>query len=227
MTAHPKKIKSSLDKRVVDALIEATAGLLEKKSRADISVREIAQAAKVNPAMINYYFQTKSNLFLVFIEHLVDHKVAAMNTLAEDMEKIDPQEKNPTRELFFSVAHAFSHNASGLRLLAAEIQLNSELLHEYREHHASRVTKVLKHILTRLVERGIYRADLNVTFLAFTLTTMFSQHVLNNSIMKVAFDIDPDPATNAAWIDHMVMIFSPGLAAPGLPDSKRVFNSFY
>lgn len=203
-----------LDRQVVDALIEATAKLLRQKSRTDITVREIAQSAGVNPAMINYYFQNKNNLFLVFIDHLIERYLDAMKRLETQLEILDPARDDPTRLIIATVVDVYSENAEGLRLLSSEIQLNSELKQAYSERHASRTTKTVKRILRRLVERGIYRADLDIDLTAFTLETLLSQHVLQSGVMKAAFDLEPGPATVSAWVEHLAGIFGPGLRAP-------------
>lgn len=202
-----------IDRQVVDALIAATAKLLREKARTDITVREIAQSADVNPAMINYYFQNKNNLFLVFIEHLIERYVHAMTQLDAQLETIDPALEDPTRLIIATIVDVYSQNADGLRLLSAEIQLNSELKQAYSSRLASRTTKTFKRILRRLVERGIYRADLDVDLTAFTLETLLSQHVLQSGVMKAAFDLEPEPATISSWIDYLVGIFGPGLRA--------------
>ncbi|MET0379386.1 MAG: TetR/AcrR family transcriptional regulator [Spongiibacteraceae bacterium] len=213
MTPDTDGPEAPLNRQVVDALIDATARLLTEKSRADITVREIAQAAGVNPAMINYYFQNKNGLFLVFIDHLIQRYFEAMKQLESKLEALDPGQDNPTHLIISTVVNVYSENAAGLRLLSSEIQLNSELKDAYSARHASRTTKAFKHILKRLVERGIYRADLDINYTAFTLETLLSQHVINGGVMKAAFDLEPDSATISGWINHLTTIFERGLRA--------------
>lgn len=205
---------TQLDRQVVDALIDAAAQLLQTKSRNDITVREIAHVAGVNPAMINYYFQHKNNLFLVFIDHLIERYLDAMKQLEKKLENIDPVRDDPTRLIIATIVNVYTDNANGLRLLSSEIHLNSELKQTYSERHASRTTKTVKRILQQLVDRGIYRADLDIDLTAFTLETLLTQHVVQSGVMKVAFDLEPGPAIVSAWIEHLVGIFGPGLRAP-------------
>lgn len=203
----PGRPLAQLDRQVVDALIDATARLLQQKSRMDITVREIAQAAGVNPAMINYYFQSKNGLFIVFIDHLIERLSEAMLALEKQIEVIDVERENPTRLIVTTLIHARSDNASALHLLASEIQLNSELKHAYSTRHAARATKTLKRILQRLMDHGIYRSDLDLNFTAFTIQTLLSQHVINESVLSDAFDLNPGPDMIANWIDYLTETF--------------------
>ncbi len=203
-----------VDRDVVEALVNATARLLRQKSRGDITIREIALESGFNSAMIHYYFQSKSNLFMVFIDHLADGYLAAMEQLEIQFEELDPHVVDHTRLLVSAIVEVYTKNADALRLLIAEIQMNSELKNAYTQRHASRVTKIVKRVIKRLVQRGIYREDLDISLTAFTLETLLTQHVVQSGVMKAAFDLDPGPATNSAWVDHLVSTLGPGLRSP-------------
>ncbi len=82
----------SVDKR--EHIINTAIKLFATKGYEGTSIRDLAAAAEVNVAMVNYYFGSKEKLF----ESMVEHKVAytrgafdeiANNTALTEMEKIE------------------------------------------------------------------------------------------------------------------------------------------
>jgi AcrR family transcriptional regulator len=202
---------AELDRQVVDSLIEATVRLLREKPRAEITVREIAHAAGANKAMIGYYFQSKDGLFFVLIEHLSNRLMSALKQVEKELETADLRAINPTRLLITAVINTFTENAPGLKLVITEIQLNSNLKMAYMERFASHGTQVFRRIIRSLIERGVYRADLDPNYTTFALETLLAQHVLNESVMQAIFNLTPGVETTQKWTDYLVEMFDHGL----------------
>ena len=62
------------DKR--EQIIETTLQLFAEKGFEGTSIRDIAEKASVNVAMVNYYFGSKEKLFEKIIEHKAAQKAA-------------------------------------------------------------------------------------------------------------------------------------------------------
>lgn len=201
---------AELDRHVADALIDATVSLLHDKPRGEITVREIAAVAGVNKAMIGYYFQNKDNLFLALVDHLLKRLSDAFCIIEKSIEKIDLQERNPTRIIIESIIETYSEHSVGLRLLITEIQFNSQLKQLYVEQLCSRPTRVLKRIIGRLVTLGYYRADLDPNFTTFTIEILLCQLIMNENVMEPAFGFSPGRETTQKWVDYLVEIFDRG-----------------
>lgn len=71
------------DKPTVHKILNAAAPLFAQKGFAAVSVKELAEAAEVNIALISYYFGGKENLYAAILEtqfELVDNIIASIRS---------------------------------------------------------------------------------------------------------------------------------------------------
>jgi AcrR family transcriptional regulator len=57
-------------------LLEAARGLFARRGLSGTSIRDIAQAAKINSSMISYYFESKEGLYKACIEEIAETSLA-------------------------------------------------------------------------------------------------------------------------------------------------------
>ncbi len=76
---------ASRDKRAdkARALLSASMNLFESRHYADVSTKEIAAAAGMNPAMLYYYFESKEELFRNVVEMTVQSALGHFRDLQE------------------------------------------------------------------------------------------------------------------------------------------------
>jgi AcrR family transcriptional regulator len=82
--------RSEDDKRA--ALLTAARDLFLKNSYANISIRKVADKAKVNSAMIAYYFGSKSGLFREMIKSYIESAMARAQESVEDVNEMNLQD---------------------------------------------------------------------------------------------------------------------------------------
>ncbi|WP_196158645.1 TetR/AcrR family transcriptional regulator [Reinekea sp. G2M2-21] len=82
--------RSEDDKRA--ALLTAARELFLKNSYANISIRKVADKAKVNSAMIAYYFGSKSGLFREMIKSYIESAMARAQESVEDVNEMNLQD---------------------------------------------------------------------------------------------------------------------------------------
>jgi AcrR family transcriptional regulator len=70
-----ENLKDTLNDDKRDALLDAARHLFLKNTYANISIRKIADKAKVNSAMIAYYFGSKSGLFREMLKSFVEENI--------------------------------------------------------------------------------------------------------------------------------------------------------
>ena len=69
-----------------DALIEAATLVFARERFGSANLREIAQIARVNPALIGYHFQNKEGLYLAVFERMLGRIRSAMDPALADLE---------------------------------------------------------------------------------------------------------------------------------------------
>jgi AcrR family transcriptional regulator len=81
------------DSKVSEKIVDRTIYLMGKKGSADLTVRDIANEASVNTAAVNYYFDSKDQLFTVVEERFAE-------AFGEIVEKLQDTEYAPEERLF-------------------------------------------------------------------------------------------------------------------------------
>ena len=76
----PPELYAMKDKR--EQIIETTLQLFAEKGFEGTSIRDIAEKASVNVAMVNYYFGSKEKLF----EKIIEHKSAATRGVLDEIQ---------------------------------------------------------------------------------------------------------------------------------------------
>jgi len=89
LTTPPPK---SDDRQAQERLLDAAEELFAAKSFADVSVRELAAAADVNVAAVNYHFHSKENLFReVITRRFTSQRDRTLNSLRSLLEQTSGQ----------------------------------------------------------------------------------------------------------------------------------------
>ncbi len=153
-----------MDKR--QAIIESAIELFGARGFEGTSVRDIASDAKVNVAMINYYFGSKEKLF----ESVVEYRASFLKSVFEELitntsltpiEKLDiVVDKTIERKFSSSSFHHLLHRELSLELRPQMRDAISEIL--------------LKNMTTvkALIQNGINDGVFNAVDIELTLTTL-------------------------------------------------------
>ncbi len=166
--------------------------LFSQKGFEGTSVREIASAAGVNIAMINYYFVSKEKLF----ESVVEYKTSATrtmfaeldsNTALSPIEKVDKIIDRYVERMF--AAPKFSH------LLHRELSLS----HRPKLHHA--ITEILlqniftiKTFLQKNIEKGVFKkvdTELTVCTIIGTISNILVSEEMCRKMLRKNKDFNP------------------------------------
>jgi len=162
------------DKR--EHIIETALNLFAQKGFEGTSIRDIAEKAAVNVAMVNYYFGTKEKLF----EKIVEYKSLSTRNLLDELasnksltgiEKIEAVIDSYIEKLF---THRTFH-----RLIQQELILNQ------RENlQDSIVCNFLPNtlIIKKIIETGIKKGEFKKIDVELTIATLFGTiHQILNS----------------------------------------------
>jgi TetR/AcrR family transcriptional regulator len=197
----PRADQANLRERLLDAAVEC----FTTTSIAAASLRSIAVAAGVTPAMVHYYFGSKERLLEAFIAERILPEVAL---LAEGVRAAgeDPRALIAAfvRGLHAAVARRPWLPALWLREVIGEQGALREMLFE---HVAERVPRVLVQRFAALQAEGAVSADLDPRLLVVSLVGLTLFPLAAQSIWRPLFDAqDVDVAAlerhTLALLDH-------------------------
>jgi len=170
----------SVDKR--EHIINTAIKLFATKGFEGTSIRDLAAAADVNVAMVNYYFGSKEKLFESMVEHNVAYTRGAFDEISNDsslgeIEKID-------KIVDIYVNRIFS-NREFHKVLHHEMQLNQ------RPELAKAISNVIGKNYTTIksiIESGIRKKEFRKVDVPLTIATMtgtFNSLVLSKKIGRL------------------------------------------
>jgi AcrR family transcriptional regulator len=173
----------SLDKR--EHIINTALKLFATKGFEGTSIRDLAAAADVNVAMVNYYFGSKEKLFESMVEHNVAYTRGAFdeiagNTTLSEIEKVD-------KIIDLYVNRIFS-NREFHKVLHHEMQLNQ------RPELAKAISNVIgKNFQTikNIIESGIRKKAFRKVDVPLTIATMtgtFNSLILSKKLGRLLLE---------------------------------------
>lgn len=161
-------------------IIEAAERVFAKKGLNGARVREIADRAQVNPALINYYFQSKENLYKTIIEDFFQRMQRLVFPIME--QDLEPKEK--LRQLIVSGVDFLAENEHTARILLREFVDKGELATELVTKHYLRniFGKVDQFVFSKVgKKRGPQSLDVHLLF--SILGAMFLYYI-NGPLIK-------------------------------------------
>lgn len=157
--------------------------LFAEKGFDGTSIRNIAKVAKINIAMVSYYFGSKERLLESLIFYRTkDLKIQIENLLVEDLDPID--KINKLIEIYIN---RINSNKGIFRILHFEMatkkkELNIKSFYELRKSNL----KSLEAIISEGQNKGVFRKDISIPLLTPTiLGTFFHFHMNKDYFMSL------------------------------------------
>jgi len=203
-----------MDKSKRDQIMDVAERLFAQNGYHGVSVRDITSAADVRLASVNYYFETKHNLYLeIFIRRAVEilhERQAGLNAIAF--------EKLSKREAIEQIVHAYADpllqrvmtGDSGWRayfsVLATHITLplaDDQVAPEMNEYDVSSVDYIdaLGRFVSSQEERKAHNA---FQFLIGSMLMMFANNGRSNTLSQEKFKSDEYESIYQDGMDFMV-----------------------
>lgn len=171
-------------------LIEAAIPLFSEKGLAGVSIRELAEAANVNSALISYHFGGKDGLYLGALEKLFSPVTTLLDAF-ETLEAVPPE-----RITYYAKAVLSVHNKSPylIRLVHSELTNPTFALKVIVEKYISRFFKFIYQSFADGVKEGYFNADLDPTYATISLAGIMNFYFIMRPITKefLAANIDHD-----------------------------------
>lgn len=169
-------------------ILRAAAKLFDAQSYHGTSLRQIAQAANVNVALISYYFQGKQGL----LEALISTYFETLLGLLEEQDEIN---RNSTVfERLHSAIRLYvfyqREHASVTRLIQRELSVESMLAREVMTLYSHR----FKHAFLKLIEEGMASGEMkavHVDSVLLSISSLLIYPYVNVQSVREVYYLEP------------------------------------
>lgn len=175
---------SSTKKKVFDAAIS----IFNSKGYNGSSVREIAQKANVNIALISYYFSGKKGLLEQLLTNYFEQYITILGKAFE--KKDNMSSKEVLCEMVKNLLRFESENHQLARLVHREITLDTMLIREIMSTYLTKEKFYLQTILERGIQKKEFR-KLPVMITIMQLKSMLTMPYLNPQYMVEVLHVNP------------------------------------
>lgn len=155
---------------VPDGLLRALSKALEHKPANEITVREIAASAGTSPEMVRYYFNSKDGLIAALLDTSFARVRSSLTGLKLCLAKAG---SGHSRLIVDCLGALYLHERQSSKLFNSEFaRVRSEERDDESRNRAFVIVEALHREIGKLVERGIYRADLDCARMAVLIMSL-------------------------------------------------------
>jgi len=195
------------------ALRLAAQQLLEQKPYRSISIRELAQQAGTQSAMVSYYFGSKEGLFLDLLQHSGEQRQQRLQQLGL---RIQAQPDQAIALLVDNLVELMASEPWLVRLLQDEVlSQQSALRNGFMQAIPDRLKQGLLALFQQLIRQGVLRADLNPGYMVASLMSLVVFPLLAEPVMSQVLNIDRNTIVSDEWKHHLTLVLTQGLAPGG------------
>ena len=181
-------------------LLFAAQELLVEKSYRSITIRELAEGANVNSAMIRYYFGNKEGLFVALLDEMSEQFFTSLGQIHNT--------KNPLRSIIEVLIKRFSVNKGFARLVYDELKASeSQLSQAFIERFPKRMATILPQLI---MDNTAIRDKKRANYAAFSLMMLIITPFTAEPVRKIAWGISDDEIQSPVWADHIYSLFMLG-----------------
>jgi len=165
-------------------ILDTAEQLFTDHGYAATSIRNIADAVSVNPALVHYYFGNKHSLLEVVLKHALEPMTSAMGTL-KNSESVSVDDIS---RLLISMAAEYPNVP---RLLTREVLLpGGEMQDYFIENLAPQLGGALPPILEREKRNGKLREDIDPAYAALMMLALCVFPFIARSLAEPVFGIN-------------------------------------
>lgn len=196
----------STEKPTVNKIIEAAIPLFATKGLAAVSVKELADAAGVNIALISYYFGGKENLYAFVLEK----QLAILENMIDSISKKDISPVMKIRQFAAMLIVTHKENPYIDRLFFVEIFNPTKYFDSTVKLAAHRLHAFLQACINDAITKGEFRPDIKPDFAAIALMKILH---LSFTPQHFCSDLLPNKEDNAEqYVAQTLEIYLHGVA---------------
>jgi TetR/AcrR family transcriptional regulator len=194
-----------VDKDSRNKLIDAATRLFALKGYAAVSIRELAQAAEVNSALINYHFGGKDGLYLAVLEKNFTLIRDSVHDIC--ISSLPYTEKLKLFMKFLMNVH--QSNPYLRRLMSSELSNPTPHFETIVKRYIMELYKFAYTTLGEAIKCGEIRADINPAFTIIAISGMVNFFYFAQPIVDEL--IPPDPERDPKYLANLTKLLFEGL----------------
>lgn len=193
-------------------ILDAAKKLFVTKGYQATTIREIANEAKVNSALIQYHFKGKQGLLVTIASEVLEEEFEYFSDILDgDIQTKDEFKIKLSMFLDLTITRGLAKYSSIKILINESYELSQIKSFPYR-NLSETFLKYLEQFLSKAKKKGIISKEINLTILADTLLSLMLDQVLNWKVNKEFGGHDIfDKATRKLWLSHTLTIFFNGI----------------
>lgn len=194
-----------------EGLLRAARELMTEKGLPGVTVREIAERAGVQPALVNYHFGGKIGLLRSVLTSVSEEMAQRIREVTTGLGSIEER----VRELLHGVVEALTANPYAPRLMVEQVLFADDaVIDDFVERIARPNLAVIDALLEDGLSTGVLRrvdSRFLVPFLLGSCVFLF----LHAPVLRRLYDIDEiDTDLAREYADHFAELVMHGIAAP-------------
>jgi AcrR family transcriptional regulator len=161
--------RKSVQKERKLQILKALDRCLQEKSFEKSSIKDIAREAGVNHGVLHYYFSSKEDILLKYIDHVIEDYQAQVQEWLGTKDMRQYNKKEFIQEIFNFVNHRITLNKGLSRIFTEiwEIALYNEDVRKKLRQAYSIWIKELSNILSRYIEDKNFTINISTAMVAF------------------------------------------------------------
>lgn len=193
-----------------EALIDAARDHFAAHGFAASSLRQIAMAAKVTPALSHYYFKDKAGL----LEAVIEQRVAPLvQALGETVKAAGPDPVDALHGFVRAYTRTAANNPWLPQLIVREVLSNEGVLREaFPQRFAGAMAAMLRGLVGAGQARGDFRTDLDAGEIVMSIISLCIFPFLAAPLVNRALAIDTGPERAEALATHHLAVLLAGIA---------------
>jgi AcrR family transcriptional regulator len=150
-------------------ILKALDACLQEKSFEKTSIKDIARAAGVNHGVLHYYFTSKEDILLNYIDHVIEDYQAQLQEWLGTNDSTRYGKKEFIQEIFNFVNHRITLNKGLSRIFVEiwEIALYNEVVRKKLRQAYSQWITELSSILSQYMEDKLFTTNVSTAMVAF------------------------------------------------------------
>lgn len=194
---------------VRDALLRAARELFSQRDFRAVSVRSIAARARVNAALVHYHFGDKRGLYRAMLEQTLGPLLARAQAYSESGAEPD------LRELIGNIMRVLTQEPWVPRLIVREVLVEEGVFRDiFEREFVAKGGGRLPAILARERERGVVRADLDLTLTALSIMSMTLFPFIAQPVVERVYGLRIDGTFAQRLAEHTVRLLFEGAGTP-------------